>query len=493
MLLLVQFRSDFFVPLGGVGQAAFVGDLPGYRVPGNSWNISALDYVGRGRNPTFNEQQPVTITRDMHAEDALPGVVRRFFHYVRIDTQSDPHSTTTPSTEKQKFLSRLLVEELKELGIEDAYMDKYGYVFATLPSNLSSNNVSQLPVVALIAHVDTSPDESGKDVKPQIHWEYDGGRLVLDEENGVVLDPSIDRELEAHIGHDIITSDGSTLLGSDDKAGIALIMQYIEEALACDDCDRPTVRVCFTVDEEIGRGVDKLDLVKLGADVAYTLDGSGTDNISLETFCAAEATVHIAGVMVHPGYAKGKMVNALRIASDLISNLPANEAPETTDGAQGYYHPHELSSSGAQDAHVRILLRDFEEEGLARRKDYLEETVKRLRERYPGAEITIEISDTYKNMRSYIEARDPRVVTFAREAARRQGIGLATERIRGGTDGSRLSEMGLPTPNLFTGGYRFHSKLEWNTIQNLEHALTYLRGLISYWGEHAKENVPGAT
>ncbi len=413
----------------------------------------------------------------------LTGVARRFLHYVRFDTQSDPASASTPSTEKQKFLSRLLVEELHELGLDDAYMDEFGYVFATLPSNLPAEVVDQTSVIALIAHVDTSPDESGRDVTPKIHWNYQGGPLVLSDDGSVVLDPERDPALLDHIGHDIITSDGRTLLGSDDKAGVALIMQFAEDCLTQNDRPRPTVRICFTVDEEIGRGVDKLDLVKLGADVAYTLDGGGTNTFSIETFHAAEAQVRIQGITVHPGYARGIMVNALRIAADLIGSLPADQAPETTDGVDGYFHPHQLAGGTVQETELRILLRDFEAEGLQGRKDRLRRRVAELQETYPRATIQLSISDTYKNMRSYIEDRDRRALDFVVESARRMGLDLQVERVRGGTDGSRLSEMGLPTPNLFTGGYQFHSRLEWNTIQNLELALRFLHEVVATWGE----------
>lgn len=414
----------------------------------------------------------------------VSGVTRRFLRYVRFDTQSDPTSRSTPSTEKQKFLSRLLVEELHELGLDDAYMDDFGYVFASLPANLPADVADQAPVLALIAHVDTSPDESGHDVVPRIHANYQGGPLTLSEDGRTVLDPDRDPALLDHIGHDIITSDGRTLLGSDDKAGVAIIMQFVEDSLRANDRPRPPIRICFTVDEEIGRGVDKLDLLKLGADVAYTLDGGGTNSFSVETFHAAEAVVHIQGITVHAGYARGIMVNALRIAADLIASLPGDQAPETTDGALGYFHPHQLGGGTVQEAEIRVLLRDFEADGLQARKDWLERRIADLRQEHPRAVIDLTISDTYKNMRSYIEERDRRVLDFVVATADRLGIPIRTERVRGGTDGSRLSEMGLPTPNLFTGGYQFHSRFEWNTVQNLEHALHFLHELAATWGEH---------
>lgn len=418
------------------------------------------------------------------------GVVRRFLHYVRYDTQSDPSSHHTPSTEKQKFLSRLLAEELRELGVEDAYMDEFGYVCGTVPSNLPVEIADQTPVLALIAHVDTSPDESGKDVVPRIHPNYQGEAIRLGEDGRLVLDPERDPALLAHLGHDIITSDGTTLLGSDDKAGVAIIMQLVEDVLSGEQFPRPPIRICFTVDEEIGRGVDKLDLIKLGADVAYTLDGSGTDTISVETFNAAEAVVRVGGVMVHPGYARGIMVNALRIVSDLIASIPSDQVPETTGEREGYFHAHQLSGGSPQEVELRILLRDFDQAGLAARKRWLEDRVAALRMAYPGSSIDLKISDTYKNMRTYIEERDLRVIEFAFEAARLEGIELEQEPIRGGTDGARLSEMGLPTPNLFTGGHQFHSRLEWNTVQNLERALGFVKALVRYWGENGANTNP---
>lgn len=410
-------------------------------------------------------------------------VAARFLRYVQIDTQSDPASDAVPSTEKQKDLSRLLAAELQAMGLSDAAMDDYGYVMATLPSTLPGDAAARTPVLALLAHVDTSADAPGASVRPIVHPPYQGGIVTLPGDPSVRLDPAERPALRDHLGHHLITSDGTTLLGSDDKAGVAILMQLAQD-LVDDPAPRPTVRLCFTVDEEIGRGVDHLDLDRLGARVAYTLDGSGTDRIAFETFNAADAHLDIRGVTVHPGYARGILVNALRLLSEFITALPATEAPETTDEAEGYFHVHTVHESDTTRAQARLILRDFTAEGLARRKETLEAIAASLRLKYPRAEITLAIRDQYKNMRSYIEETDPRVVRFAFEAAAAMGLTLTEERVRGGTDGARLSELGLPTPNVFNGGHDYHSCFEWNTVENLERSLAYTRALVRYWGEH---------
>ena len=416
----------------------------------------------------------------------LPAVVERFLRYVQIDTQSDPGSDATPSTEKQKDLGRLLERELRELGAGDVEMDAFGYVFATIPSTLPPEQAARVPVLGLVAHVDTSPDEPGGPVRPLVHRGYDGGVLRLPGDPSVALDPARSPELLAHVGHDLITSDGTTLLGSDDKAGVAVLVQLAEDLLR-DDAPRPTIRLLFTIDEEIGRGVDQLDLAKFGAAVAYTLDGSGTGTIQAETFNAAEATVTVEGVMVHPGYAKGVMVNAVRILAEFIAALPAAEAPEATAGREGYLHPHTLPAGDASRATATLILRDFEEAGLERRKRLLEALAEALRAKYPGATIRLDVRDQYKNMRRYIEATDPRALRFAFQAAEAMGHPLRLELVRGGTDGARLSELGIPTPNVFNGGHDYHSRFEWNTVQNLELSLRYTKALVRYWGEHGHE------
>lgn len=413
----------------------------------------------------------------------LPPVVERFLRYVRIDTEADRESDTTPSSAKQKDLSRLLAEELRALGVSDAAMDDYGYVYGTLPATPEAESA---PHLALVAHVDTSPDAPGGPVEPLIHERYDGSVIELPGDPSVRLDPAQSPALLAHVGHDLISSDGTTLLGSDDKAGVAIIMQTVADLLAAPDVPRPALAVCFTVDEEIGRGVDALDLERLGAQVAYTIDGGGVGTFSFETFNAAAAVISVRGVGVHPGYAKDVMANATTIAGELVAALPSHEAPETTVEREGYFCPHHVSGD-ITESEVRILLRDFTSEGLERRKRLLGQLVDAASTRHPRAEITLEITDNYRNMRDYIEATDPRAIRFAFEAAEAMGIELVEELVRGGTDGSRLSEMGLPTPNVFTGGHDFHSRFEWNTVQNLEAALTYVKGLVSYWAEHGAD------
>ncbi len=416
----------------------------------------------------------------------LPPVVLRFLRYVRIDTRSDPGSTTTPSTAKQKDLGRLLVDELHELGIDNAAMDEHGYVYAEVPSTLPPEEAAATPAVALVAHMDTSPDEPGGPVKPVLHHRYDGSVIALPGDPSVKLDPARSPKLSDHVGHDLITSDGTTLLGSDDKAGLAIAVQAAADLLADPDFPRPPLRLCFTVDEELGRGVDKLDLERLGADIAYTLDGQTVGHIDTETFNAAEAIVRATGVMVHPGTAKDVMANAGTIVCELLAALPAAEAPETTAGAEGYFCPYRVSG-GIAEAEAKILLRDFTDEGMQRRKDMVRRLAEEARQKHPRAKVEVEISDTYKNLRSYVEKIDPRAFELAFAAGREMGMTLEAKSTRGGTDGSRLSEMGLPTPNVFTGGHDFHSRFEWNTVQNLEISLAYVKQLLRTWAEHGRE------
>lgn len=413
----------------------------------------------------------------------IPSVVERFLRYVQIDTQSDSNSESVPSTQKQKHLAEILLQELITIGLDHVEMDQYGYVLATIPGTLNAESNTDNTVLALFAHMDTAPDESGADVKPIVHPPYDGGIVELPGDPAVKLDPDRQPALLKHRGEHLITSDGTTLLGSDDKAGVAILIQLAEDILK-DSSPRPTVRLCFTIDEEIGRGVDHLDLEKLGASVAYTLDGSGIDTISFETFNAAAAQIKVTGRSVHPGYAKGVLVNAVRILAEIVSSLPADEAPESTEDRQGYYHAHTTSSGDVTKASAQIILRDFSDSGLSNRKQFVESLVDQKRNEYPGADISLEITDQYKNMRSYIEDLDFRTVELAFEAASDLGIDLEEEIVRGGTDGARLSEKGLPTPNVFNGGYDYHSRFEWNTVENLEHSLAYTKALVHCWGRH---------
>ncbi len=407
----------------------------------------------------------------------LPSVARRFLRYVQIDTQSDPESSSTPSTERQTHLSRLLATELREAGLGDVELDEFGYVYGTVPARRADG----VPPLGLLAHVDTSPDEPGA-ADPLVHFGYGGGVIRLPA-GDVRLDPAETPELLDHIGHDVITSDGSTLLGSDDKAGVAILTQLAED-LVGSDAPRPELRLCFTVDEEIGRGVDKLDLTRFGARVAYTVDGGGTNAVYSETFNAAEAVLEVEGVMVHPGYAKGIMVNAVRIVGEFIAALPSDEAPETTSGREGYIHPHTVFEGDPARVRLKLILRDFSEEGLARRKQFVTSLVERLRERHPRAHLSLTIRDQYRNMRAYIDGVDSRAVEFVHATAEEMGFALDEKLVRGGTDGARLSELGIPTPNLFTGGHDFHSRFEWNTVQNLEQALAFVKALVGYWARH---------
>jgi len=373
------------------------------------------------------------------------------------------------------------------MGVADAALDAHGYVMATLPAPAARAGV---PVVGLVAHVDTSPDAPGAGVRPFVHPRYDGRVLVLPGDASVTLDPARQPVLLEHAGHDVITSDGTTLLGSDDKAGVAVIMQLAEDIVADEraaaargdaPAPRPPLRLLFTPDEEIGRGVDHLDLAAFGAGVAYTLDGSGVDRLNVETFNAAEAIVTIEGVGVHPGYAKDVMVNAGRLAARFVEMLSADEAPETTDGRAGYLHPHAVTATTEQ-AEVRVLIRDFEDDGIERRRGLVRDAVAQLRAEYPEARVEVEITESYRNMLRYIEGTDRRVIDVALAAARRLGFEPVLEPVRGGTDGARLSERGVPTPNVFTGGHDFHSRFEWNTVQNLERSLAYARALVAEWG-----------
>ena len=417
----------------------------------------------------------------------LSAVARRLCRYAEVWTTSDPDTEAFPSTERQKDLGRLLVDELRALGAADAEMDEWGYVYATLPAPPGSEG---LPVLALVAHLDTSPDAPGEDVRPHVHRAYAGGAVVFPGDPSLVLDPGRQPALLRHVGEDLITSDGTTLLGSDDKAGVAVVVQLAEDLARAEEdarrrgerpAPRPALRVLFTLDEEVGRGTEKLDLDRLGADVAYTLDGSGVDRLNVETFNAAEARLTVTGVGVHPGYAKGVMVNALRVAAAFVDALPRDAAPETTEGREGYLHPHALDGT-AERASARVLLRDFTDEGMEAKRAFVRDLADRLRDEWPGARIDLEIAESYRNMRSCIEATDRRVIDLALRAGRSLGVDLELEPVRGGTDGARLSERGLPTPNVFTGGYDFHSRFEWNTVQNLERALAYTHALVQTWG-----------
>ncbi len=406
----------------------------------------------------------------------------RFLTYVKFDTQSSEESDTYPSTEKQKELGRHLVKELKELGLKDVEMDEHGYVFGTLPSNVDYD----VPVIGLIAHMDTSPEVSGANVNPIIHENYQGEDIVLPNDPEQVIEFAKNPELKHCIGKDIITTDGTTLLGADDKAGIAEIMGTLQYLVENPDVKHGTIRVAFTVDEEVGTGTKYFDVKKFGANYAYTIDGESLGEIEDETFCADTAKVIIKGVNVHPGYAKGKMINGIKIGAELIERLPKDSmSPETTEGREGYLHPHAFKGS-VELTEITFLVRDFTVEGLKEKEEFLQKICDELNQKYAPATVTMEVEESYRNMKYKID-EDPKVVEYAIEAVKRAGIEPRQSLIRGGTDGSRLSFMGLLTPNIFTGGHNFHSKKEWICIYDMEKAVETLVNLVQIWAEKSKK------
>ncbi|KLK93590.1 peptidase T [Microvirga vignae] len=407
-------------------------------------------------------------------------VTDRFLRYVVIDTQSNASSPTQPSTEKQKNLGRLLVEELLEIGISDAHLDEHGYVHATIPANTPKNNV---PVICFCAHMDTAPDFSGTNVKPQIVRSYQGGDIRLPGDPNQVIRVADHPVLNDLIGHDIVTSDGTTLLGADDKAGIAEIVAAAEFLTKNPDIKHGTIRILFTTDEEIGRGVDKVDLKKLGADFGYTMDGETAGTIEDETFSADAVEIAIKGVAIHPGFAYGKMENAIRIAGAIIDRLPKDMAPETTKGREGFIHPTGVSGV-MEKANLSFIIRDFTEDGLKHKEALLENITKEVMKNYPGSTYTFTVKEQYRNMKVVLD-RHPEIVEYAIEAIRRAGMEPVRGSIRGGTDGSRLSFMGLPCPNIFAGGHAFHSPLEFVSSQDMEKAVKTIVELTKLWEERA--------
>jgi tripeptide aminopeptidase len=401
-------------------------------------------------------------------------VLERFQRYVRIDTQSQRDRQRSPSTPGQLDLGRLLVGELRSAGLADAALDDNGYVTATLESNNGG-----MPVIGLIAHLDTSPDAPGRGVEPLVHRSYEGGVIELPRD-GTRLDPETMPELEAKRGHDIVTSSGDTLLGADDKAGVAEIVAAVAHLAAHPELPRPTVKVAFTPDEEIGEGATLFDIERFGALCAYTLDGSNLGEIQDETFSAYEAILTVHGVEVHPGWATGKLVNALRLAARVVAALPSDGlTPETTADREGFIHPYELTATAGK-AELRAILRDFDDELLERHVRLLERTAHEVVDAEPRARLELQIRPQYRNMRGYL-ARVPNAVNAAEEAIRAEGIEPVRSPIRGGTDGSRLSEMGLPTPNMFTGGHEYHSVREWASVQDMAAAAATVVHLAEVW------------
>jgi len=404
----------------------------------------------------------------------------RFLRYVQIDTQSDPLSKTNPSTEKQKDLSKILAEELKQLGIADAHMDEWGYVYATIPSNTEK----KVPVICFCAHVDTAPDCSGTDVKPIVHNNYQGHDIVLPDDTTQVLKTTDYPYLQTQIGNDIITASGKTLLGSDDKAGVAEIMDLANFLMTNKEVKHGEIKILFTPDEEVGRGTEKVDLKKLGADFAYTLDGGDAGNLEDETFSADGVEVMIHGVIAHPGYAKGKMINAMKIAGEILAALPKDRlSPESTEGKRGFIHPVRLVGI-AEKCSIDFIIRDFDTKGLQKKEDYLRTQIEELMRLYPKASFEYKVTEQYRNMKEILMLH-PQVVDHAKEAIKRAGLKLKMESIRGGTDGSRLSFMGLPCPNLFAGEQAIHSKLEFISVQDMNKAVETMVHLVNIWNEES--------
>jgi tripeptide aminopeptidase len=407
-------------------------------------------------------------------------VTERFLRYVVIDTQSDPSSPTCPSTEKQKNLGRMLATELKALGLADAHLDEDGYVYATIPANTDK----KVPVICFCSHMDTSPDCTGANVKPQIVKNFRGGDIVLPGDSSQVIRLAEHPELANQIGNDIITTDGTTLLGADNKAGLAEIMDAAEFLVRNPQIKHGAIKILFTPDEEIGRGVDKADLKKLGADFAYTMDGESAGTIEDETFSADGATITIQGVSAHPGFAKGRMEHAIKIAAAIVERLPKETcSPETTEGREGFLHPTGIEGA-LESARIDLIVRDFTEQGLKQKEALLESIVQDVMKDFPRSTYGIEVKPQYRNMKEVID-RHPEIVEYAVEAVRRAGLKPVKASIRGGTDGSRLSFMGLPCPNIFAGEHAFHSRLEWVSRQDMEKAAETIVHLAMIWEERA--------
>jgi tripeptide aminopeptidase len=409
------------------------------------------------------------------AAELSDDVLDRFLRYVQVDTLSDDDSETYPSTAKQLDLGKMLADELREIGLEDVELTEHGYVFATVPGSAG-------PTVGLIAHMDTSSDESGTNVKPQVIRNYDGGDIVLPGDPRKVLRSSENPILAERAGHDIVTTDGTTLLGADDKAGVAEIMGAVAYLAAHPEIEHAPVRVGFTVDEEVGRGVDHFDIEEFGADFAYTLDGSEIGRIDDETFSASEVRIRIEGHSVHPGTSKGKMVNAIKLAARIVERLPkADRSPETTEGREGFVHPTRITGTTAE-AEVRFIARDFDAQKLEQHEQLLRSLADEVAAEEPRAHVTVTVEESYRNMKEFLDA-DPAVTEAADEAARRAGMEPWREPIRGGTDGSMLSARGLLTPNIFTGGHQFHSVLEWASVQEMAASAATIVELVKLWAE----------
>ncbi len=408
--------------------------------------------------------------------DYKHGVAARLMRYVQIDTTADPNSDTQPSSMKQKDLSSLLVQELLALDIEDAELDKDGYVYATIPSN----SKKKVPVICLCAHVDTAPDCSGTDVKPILHEKWNGSDIIFPDDPTVILSGKNHPYLLERKGDDIITASGKTLLGADDKAGIAIIMDLTEYLTTHPEVPHGKIRILFTPDEEVGRGVNAIDMKKLGADVGYTLDGGERGHLEGESFSADGCTIRFFGISAHPGYAKNKMVNAQKVLSHFIASLPTDSwCPEVTDGYQGFVHPVQIEG-GVEQAKVQFIVRDFVTSKLAEYETHLEKLAKQTVAKFPGATYSISVQEQYRNMREILD-QNPLVMGNAAEAYQMAGLNPNIQNIRGGTDGSRLSFMGLPCPNLFTGEMGIHSKVEYVSVQDMQKSVEVCVNLLKVW------------
>lgn len=404
----------------------------------------------------------------------------RFVKYVKIDTQSDAESSSCPSTLKQKDLGRVLVEELLEIGLTDAHMDENGYVYATIPAN----SEKKVPVICFCSHMDTSPDCSGKDVKPIIHKNYQGEDLVLPDDNSVILKLSEHKDLKDQTGNDIITASGTTLLGADNKAGLVEIMEAAAFLMQNPDIKHGEIKILFTPDEEIGRGVDKADLKKLAADFAYTVDGETLGSIEDETFSADGVKLIINGVSAHPGFAKGKMESAIKALADILSALPKDKlTPEATNGKEGFIHPVNFNGN-AEQAEADFIIRDFDDDLLKAHEDYLENVVMDVMKNYPNTTYTFKVTEQYRNMKKVLD-QYPQIIAYGIKAIERAGLTPIKRSIRGGTDGSRLSYMGLPCPNIFAGEHAFHGKQEWVSVQDMEKAVQTIVNIACIWEEEA--------
>lgn len=408
----------------------------------------------------------------------MESLLDRFCRYVRIDTQANENAGTYPSSPGQLELGRLLSQELRAFGLEDASQDEHGIIMATIPATETAATAR----IALVAHLDTSPETSGKGVKPVVHRNYDGKDIVLPGDRSKIIRLSESPELADLVGKTIVTTDGTTLLGADDKAGVAVIMELVAHLQKHPELPHGPVRICFTCDEEIGRGVDHIDLKKLGVDVAYTLDGGGVGEIDVETFSADLATVSVRGVNTHPSVGKGKMVNAIRIASDYIARVPWQAlSPETTADREGFLHPYRIEG-GVAEVVIKILLRDFDTAKLPGKAELLRQVARPLFAEHPRAQIDVQVTPQYRNMADGL-TREPRAVAFAEEAMRRVGLSPRLTIVRGGTDGSRLTEKGLPTPNLSCGEHNLHSPLEWTCLEEMQIAVEVLVELVQVWAE----------